>query len=338
MTPKTTPNGTVLIVGITGGIGLETAKSLSKRGWTVRAMYRNPATAARMPGMPAGVDWVGGDAMVAADIAGAARGCAAILHAANPPGYRNWRGLALPMLHNAIAAAKSSGARLVLPGNIYNFGPDAWPLIAEDSPQNPTTEKGQVRVEMERAIEDHCRNHGRALIVRAGDFFGAHAPASWMQTVMVKPGKPVRTVTWPGDRKTGHAFAYLPDLAETIARLIEIDDRLADFERVHFSGHWLEPGYRFAETLSAVAGGVPIRQMPWGLLRLVTPFVRTLREAMAMRYLWQNPVRLDNRHLIDLLGEEPHTPLEAALRQSLAAMDCLPAPAEPNGAPAATAG
>ena len=28
-----------------------------------------------------------------------------IVHAANPPGYKNWRGLALPMLKNTIAAA-----------------------------------------------------------------------------------------------------------------------------------------------------------------------------------------------------------------------------------------
>jgi len=45
---------------------------------------------------------------------------------------------------------------------------------------------------------------------------------------------------------------------------------------------------------------------------------------MAMRYLWQTPIALDNRHLIDLIGREPHTPLAAALERSLADLGCLP--------------
>lgn len=323
---------TVLVIGITGGVGYETAEALIARGFNVVALHRDPDAARRTLAFSPDVRWIAGDAMNGHDVERAVAGCDAILHAANPPGYRNWRGLALPMLENAIAAARKADVRLILPGNIYNYGPDAWPLVSEDSPQNPVTEKGQVRVEMEAALARHCRNGGRALIVRAGDFFGRHAPASWMHTVMAKPGKPIRSVTWPGDRTTGHAFAYLPDLAETIVRLLELEDQLAPFERVHFSGHWLEPGFRFAEALSEAAGGVPVKQMPWGLLRVVALFHRTLREAMAMRYLWQEPVRLDNGRLHALLGDEPHTPLTTAVQDSLIGVNALPAAADASGA------
>jgi hypothetical protein len=34
---------------------------------------------------------------------------------------------------------------------------------------------------------------------------------------------------------------------------------------------------------------------------------------------WRHPVRLDNRRLIALLGEEPATPLDTAVARSLAA-------------------
>jgi hypothetical protein len=51
----------------------------------------------------------------------------------NPPGYRNWGELVLPMLDNTTAAARSNGARIVLPGTIYNFGPDAFPNLHETS-------------------------------------------------------------------------------------------------------------------------------------------------------------------------------------------------------------
>lgn len=328
---------TALIIGITGGIGRETAIALLAGGWTVRALHRDPATAQMKVALPAGIAWITGDAMRAADLRRAAAGCSAIVHAANPPGYRNWRGLALPMLDNAIEAAAAADARLVLPGNIYNYGPDAWGAeggtpIAEDAPQHPVSDKGRVRVDMENRLAAYCAEGGRALIVRAGDYFGSHAPASWMQTAMVKPGKPAKSVTWPGDRTAGHAFAYLPDLAETIARLLDKEDDLSAFERVHFAGHWLAPGRQFAEAISRLLGDVPVKAMPWSLLRLVAPFHTTLREAMAMRYLWQTPVALDNRHLTSLIGPEPHTPLEIALERSLADLGCLPAaPAERQG-------
>jgi len=73
------------------------------------------------------------------------KGSSLIVHAANPPGYRDWDKLVLPMLDNTIAAAKAMGARIVFPGTVYNFGPDAFRMLREDSPQHPTTRKGAIR-------------------------------------------------------------------------------------------------------------------------------------------------------------------------------------------------
>jgi hypothetical protein len=43
-----------------------------------------------------------------------------------------------------------------------------------------------------------------------------------------------------------------------------------------------------------------------------------------LRYLWRVPLRLDNRKLATLIGPEPHTPLDEAVRRSLAGLGCLP--------------
>ena len=56
------------------------------------------------------------------DVIAAASGCSVIVHAVNPPGYRRWSELVLPMLDSTIAAACSVGATIVLPGTVYNFG------------------------------------------------------------------------------------------------------------------------------------------------------------------------------------------------------------------------
>ncbi len=316
---------TALVIGATGGIGGETAKALIAAGWRVRALTRDVARARRDFAWLGPVEWVGGDAMRAAEVIAAAEGARLLLHAANPPAYRNWQGLALPMLESSIAAARAVGARLVLPGTVYNFGPDAGPVVDERSPQHPLTRKGRIRVAMEERLAQAAGNGLRSLAVRAGDYFGGHAPSSWFSNVMVRPGKPVRFILYPGRREVGHSFAYLPDLAQAIVRLAAIEARLAPFEVVHFTGHWLPRGDAIAEAIRRAAGDphAPILPFPLALLYLAAPFSETFRETIEMRYLWREPLRLANGKLEALIGPEPRTPLDEAVRQSLVALRCL---------------
>ena len=141
-----------------------------------------------------------------------------------------------------------------------------------------------------------------------------------------KPGKPIRAVTYPGELAVGHTWAFLPDLAETIAQLADIEASLADFEVFHFGGHWLEPGVEMVAAIRRAAGNdrLPIRAVPWLLLSLGAPFSPFLRELLEMRYLWRTPLRLDNRKLLATLGHEPHTPLDEAVVATLASFGCLP--------------
>src|SRR5262245_6593235 len=82
-------------------------------------------------------------------------------------------GLVLPMIDNSIAAARASTARILLPGTIYNYGPNAYPVLREDAPQHPLTRKGAIRVELERPLAEASHNNVRTIVLRAGDFFGA---------------------------------------------------------------------------------------------------------------------------------------------------------------------
>jgi nucleoside-diphosphate-sugar epimerase len=323
--PNSQETRTALVIGATGGIGGAVAHALAARGFAVRALHRDPTrTGTAAAGAP--VQWVKGDAMREADVMAAAAGTDLIFHGANPPGYVRWRELAIPMLRSSIAAAQASGARLMFPGNVYNFGSDAGALVDERAPQYPRTRKGAVRVEMERMLAEAAERGARALVIRAGDFLG-NAAGSWFHAAMIKPGpgKPVRSVTYPGKREVGHAWAYLPDLAETFARLAEIEHALPDFDVFHFGGHWIEPGVEIAHAVRRVVGnpGLPVRRFPWPLVYLAALFVPFMRELVEMRYLWQVPLRLDNKKLVARLGAEPHTPLDEAVRATLHAMGCL---------------
>jgi len=324
-----TSSSSALVLGATGGIGGEVARQLRNGGWNVRALQRR---APRRIEQRDGMTWIRGDALHGHDVLGAANGCSVIVHAVNPPGYRRWSELVLPMLDNTIAAASAVGATIVLPGTVYNFGPDAFPRLTEESPQHPVTRKGAIRAEMERRLLAASSNGARVLIVRAGDFFGPQAGNSWFSQGLVKPGKPVTSVSNPGRRGVGHQWSYLPDVARTIIELLARRDSLEPFAALHMAGHWDADGSQMAEAIQRVVsrrtGRKPrIAAFPWWLLTLASPFAATFREMREMRFLWREPVRMDNARLIATLGQEPHTPLDEAVEATLVGLGCFTASA-----------
>lgn len=319
-----TTKKTALVLGATGGIGGEVTRALLQRGWTVRALSRQADRMAKSDTL--GVIWLAGDAMQQADVVAAAKDAALIVHAVNPPAYRNWDTLVMPMLENSIAAAKVHGGRILLPGTLYNFGEAEFPEIREDAPQQPHTCKGAIRVQMESRLRQVAVDGVRTLIVRAGDYFGPRAGSSWF-SMMVKAGRPVTSVTTIGSVGIGHQWGYLPDVAETMVRLVEREDSLRTFESVHMAGHWDDDGTRMAAAIKRVVGNPTLRtaSFPWWAVELTWPFVRLFREVREMRYLWKRPIRLCNDRLIELLGQEPHTPLDTAMRTVLVGQGCLAA-------------
>ncbi|WP_034297046.1 SDR family oxidoreductase [Herbaspirillum sp. RV1423] len=317
---------TALVLGVTGGIGGEMARKLLTRGWHVRALHRDAEGMAARPGMNT-FEWIAGDAMQRADVVAAARGADLIVHAVNPPGYQRWAELVLPMMDNSIAAAKAFGARILLPGTVYNYGPDALPDLNEMSPQHPVTRKGAIRVEMERRLQAASGDGVRGLIVRAGDFFGPQAGNNWFSQALVKPGKTPTSIIYPGKAGLGHQWTYLPDLAETMMRLVEREQSLDAFARFQMAGHWDADGMQMIAAIRRALGNarLPVRSFPWWLLGPAAPFVPLFREMKEMRYLWQQPVRMDNTRLLQVLGSEPHTPLDEAVHATLQGLGCLPA-------------
>ena len=310
---------TALVLGATGGIGGEVARELLARGWTVRALIRRepPADA------DARIQWQRGDAMDAQAVRRAAEGVGLIVHAVNPPGYRDWATRVMPMLENTISAARAVDARILLPGTFYNYGPGAFPVIAEDAPQDAETIKGRIRVTMEARLREVAAEGVPVLIVRAGDYFGPRPGNAWFGQV-VTPGKPVNVVRRIGKPGVGHQWSYLPDVAAAMASLVSVGERLRPFENVHMHGHWDEDGTQLATAVRRVAGNnARIAAFPWWAVSLGWPFIRIFRELRELRYLWRQPIRLGGSRLRELIGAEPHTPMDEAVAATLRGLGCI---------------
>lgn len=313
----------ICILGINGTIGTPIASALLQRGLRVRALVRDRQVAIRRWRGPTGIDWIEGDVMNRDAVIRSADGAGTIVHAVSPPGYRDWEKTVLPMIDNTIAAARAvGGARIVLPGTIYNFDPARTPVLTEHSPQEPTTVKGCIRAELERRLET-ASSDCPVLILRAGDFIGPDARSSWFAQALVQSGKPITRLINPG-KGVGHSWAYLPDLAATFAQLLSIPERLKPFERLQFQGIWDADGTLLPRVIRDIAGrDVPEWRFPWWLMRMLSPFGGFPQAVRDIEPYWRHPMRLDNRRLIELLGAEPHTPVETAIYKTLHDMGCL---------------
>jgi len=140
---------TVLILGAAGRIGQVLASAFAEAGWDVRAQARKPLPSA-LAGHPR-VQPIRCDATDVAALATAAQGATAVVNALNPP-YTEWDRLALPLADAALAAARASGALLMLPGNVYNFGRELPPLLTAATPERGDTPKARIRIELEARL------------------------------------------------------------------------------------------------------------------------------------------------------------------------------------------
>jgi nucleoside-diphosphate-sugar epimerase len=95
-----------------------------------------------------------------------------------------------------------------------------------------------------------------------------------------------------------------------------------------------------AASVRRVAGKpkLPVTGFPWWLVVALSPVVRVFGEMAEMRYLWREPMALDDRKLRAFLGYVPHTPLDRAVEGSLRALGCLEVSHNVNPLPAGEGG
>lgn len=267
---------TVLVLGASGLFGSHAAQAFGRAGWRVRRYDRE-----------------------AGDMAGAARGADLIVNALNPPAYHDWARLIPAITKEVLAAAKASGATVLVPGNVYTYGtqPGPWGV---DTPPVPVARKGRIRVEMEASYRAATVEGVRVILLRGGDFLAPGDPRGIMDMIVLKglaKGR-IRAMGSPG---VPRSYAYLPDMARAAVALAERRDDLAPFEEVPF------PGLTFSidDLRGALEGqlGRPLVtvRFAWWAMRLAAPFWELAKELAEMRYLYETPHRLDGTRFAELV-------------------------------------
>ena len=308
-----------LVLGATGSFGGALALELLARGWKVRALVRDASRLAKLGTQGRAIEAVIGDALQAEDVARAARDCAVLVHGVNYP-YPQWVPNMERVTTHALRAARQVGALLVFPGNVYGFGLQDSAPLDENAGMRPNSEKGKLRVKLETAIKAATMDGKcRALIVRAGDYFGPTVRNGYVDRIFghAAIGKPIQVL---GKLDIAHQWAYVPDLARLSADLIERPMRLAAFEVVHWRGTVADPQRAFLQAIALAAGkpSLGLSVLPWPLVWLLARFSPLMREVYEMRYLFDRAIVIDDPRRRVLVPDFVATPLDTAIGATLA--------------------
>lgn len=284
----------VLICGASGNFGRNAARAFEQAGWQVARYARGT------------------------DMAQTARGADVIVNALNPPMYHDWARLIPGITRQVLAAARASGATVLIPGNVYVYGrqPGPW---GPGTPHRPVARKGHIRAEMEAAYRAAAADGVRTILLRGGDYLEAGNPNTILNMITLKPLARGR-MTAMGRPGAVRAYAHLPDMARAAVALAGMRADLPAFADLPFAGHAFSLDALAAEIGRQTGRAPRITPFPWWQLRLAAPFWELARELREMRYLYDLDHRMDDRPLRDVLGEVPHTAFEQIVADHLSAL------------------
>lgn len=265
----------VLVLGASGNFGSHAAKAFAAAGWHVRKFRRGE------------------------DMAAAAKGADVIVNGLNPPMYHDWARLVPQITTEVIAAGLASGARVIVPGNVYVYGDQPGPWGAATL-HRPNSRKGAIRAQMEADYRAATARGLRVLILRGGDFIDADSDGTLLNMVTLR-GISKGKLTVSGPMEAAHAYAPLADMARAAVQLVEGD--LPDFADIPFAGVSFSMADLRVEVERQLGRRLKISQFPWWVMRVLSPFWELARELREMRYLNDLSHRLDAQPLQGVLPD-----------------------------------
>lgn len=303
-----------VIIGVTGPMGAAVARGLARRGERVRGINRSGRGQ-----VPDGVELVGADIKDPDSAREACAGATVIFQCASAP-YTDWTAAGGPqplrwtneadhlpaITEGAIAAATSTGARIVYGDNHYMYGPIDGP-VRESLPWNAEDEKGLARAAVaRRLLEAHAAGDIEVAIGCASDFFGPGVLNSTVGDRLFETALAGERATILGAPDLAHSYSYIEDVAAGLITLATRPE--AAGEVWNLPNDDPVPPRRFYEITYEEAG--------------LEPLIATGDDELRGQYgyeahLMDRPFVVDHSKFHAAFGGEP-TPLRLAIRTTIA--------------------
>lgn len=303
-----------LILGGTGSFGYAFTLEVLAQGKSATLLVRSREKAQELFGQHPNLKLVTGDAFDTALLASLAKGHGHILHALNVP-YQDWAKQMIPLTAAVIQIAKEHDAKLLFPGNVYNYGLNTSG-ITETSPEKPITQKGRLRQQLESKLKQASTEGLQVILLRLSDFWGPNVAHQGMAPLF-EGALTGKKMPWLVNNRIPHQLVYNKDAATAMYRMSR-EAELPAFALFNFGGHTVPSMHAFTSQLAEIAGtSAKSTVTPKWMLNLLSLFVPIVKELKEMFYLYENNIYLDDSKLRELYPDLQITPLSEAMAETL---------------------
>jgi nucleoside-diphosphate-sugar epimerase len=304
---------THVVVGAAGGLGSAIVRRLLADGQHVRAVVRSTERAQQV--LPDDVQRDVADATDAKSTRKACKDAAVIYHCINVP-FDSWEMVLPKVTDNILAAARDAGAVLLLPGNVYGYGPLQKTPAAEDHPLAATSKKGQLRNQIEKQLLDaHRAGSVRTVIPRFPNIYGPNV-TSRLSLPIFREAMSGVAASWPGRSDVPHDLVYVDDAATACVLLATTESAWG--QTWHVPGPGPLTGRQFIEMVYAAAGTEPtIEPVKQDAMRFSGGAMSDTAELADLMYLYEQPLMLDGRKFAKAFPSFRYTPHPEAVRRTV---------------------
>lgn len=296
-------------------MGYAFAQELLKQQEPVTLLVRNRQKAEKLFGPHPSLQLVAGDVQDVALLKELGAAATHIFHGINYP-YEQWKEHMERATQNVLEAAMQTKATILFPGNIYNFG--LTTPITEATPSAPTTRKGTLRVRIEQMLQQAAEaGKCRVITLRLPDFWGPNVLNEGIAPIFrgALQGKPM---PWLYRNDIPHQLVYTPDAARAFYALVQLQP-VEPYVLYNYAGEVVPSIRQWQTQIAEAAGTAPRHKLhPGWLFKLMGLFSPGMREISEMGYLWQNTLLLNDDKLRRTLPHLPHTPMQQAIKETLA--------------------
>ncbi|MFD1206089.1 SDR family NAD(P)-dependent oxidoreductase [Sporosarcina contaminans] len=300
-----------LVLGASGGMGYAIVNELSSRGVEVTAFARSEQKLNHLYGERPEITIQTGDIFNLHDVIAASENTDIIFQAANIP-YPEWEDNLLPFIGNVLKAAETQQTKLILIENIYAYGKSTGAKMTENTPKQPTTKKGKIRLQVEQMVK---QSNVPAIIAHFPDFYGPNAENTLLHFTF-KDAVQHKKAMYIGNQKISREFIYTPDGAKAAVNLSLQSNAYG--HNYNIPGFGVITGEEIVQIIRELSEyDRPVRTVSKNMIRFLGLFNANMREVVEMFYLNEEPVVLDGTKYETEIGPLPRTSYHEGIKQTL---------------------
>jgi nucleoside-diphosphate-sugar epimerase len=208
---------------------------------------------------------------------------------------RVWQDVWPRLMRETLDACAKHDAKLVFFDNVYMYGRSSLSRMTEDSPLDPPSRKGAVRLRIARMLLDDCRSGKvQGLIARSADFYGPGNERSFLTELVYKNLRKGSKARWLADADKLHSFTYTPDAARATALLGNAEDAYGQVWHLPTDPHSLTGRQLAALFASEMGAQDRLSILPTWLIRGLGVFMPFMRELSEMMYQYDRDYVFDS--------------------------------------------